>query len=61
MEWVFGDYGRSLKKKKDPLPPRDGMVEFDMRTNAKELEKNIKLQGCTSDPQNDVKYVFTDY
>ena len=35
MEWVFGDYVRSLNQAKDPLPPRDDVVEFDVRTNVK--------------------------
>ena len=48
MEWVFRYYGRSLKQKKDPLPPRDNLMEFNVRTNTKELEKKLKLQGCPS-------------
>ena len=43
-EWVFRDYGISLKQSKDPLPPRDYVMEFNIRTNTKELEKNLKLQ-----------------
>ena len=37
MEWVFIDYGRSLKQAKDPLPPRDDVMEFDVKNNTKEL------------------------
>ena len=59
MEWVFIDYGISLKQAKDRLPPRDDVVKFDVRTNTKELENNIKLQGCPSDVQYKVKEVFT--
>ena len=55
MEWVLRDYGRSLKQSKDPLPTRDDVMEFDVQTNTKELEKNIKLQGCPSDLQDKVK------
>ena len=45
MEWVFRDYGRSLKQEKYSLPPMDDVIEFDVQTNTKELEKNLKLQG----------------
>ena len=61
MKWVFIDYGRYLKQSKDPLPHRDNAVEFDVRTNAKDLEKNIKLQVWPSDLQDKVKDVVTDY
>ena len=27
VEWVFRDYGISLKQSKDPLPPRDDVME----------------------------------
>ena len=37
------------------------MVEFDERTNTKELEKNLKIQDCTSDLQDKVKEVVIEY
>ena len=37
MEWVFRDYIIPLKQERDPLPPRDGMMEYDVKTNSKEL------------------------
>ena len=43
MEWVFRDYKRSLKQAKEPLPPRDDVMEFDVQTNIKELENNLKV------------------
>ena len=55
MEWVFRDYGRSLKQAKDPLTHRDDVMEFDVRNNTKELEKNLKLKGCPSYLQDKVK------
>ena len=60
MEWVFRDYGRSLKQSKYPLPPRDVVMEFNVQTNTKELEKNLKIQGCPSDLQNKGKDVVTE-
>ena len=59
MEWVFRDYGRSLNQSKEPLPPRDDVMEFDVQTNTKKLETNLKLQGCTSDLQDKFKEVVT--
>ena len=61
MEWVFRYYVISLKKSKDPLPPRDDVMEFDVRTNTTESENNIKLQGWPSDLQYKVKEVVTEY
>ena len=59
MEWVFRDYGIFLKQAKDHLPHRDYVMEFDVQTNTKYLEKNLKLQGCPSDLHYKVKEVVT--
>ena len=61
MEWVFMDYGRSLNKEKKPLPPRDDVVEFYVRTNTQKMENNIKLQGFPSDLHDKVKEAVTEY
>ena len=61
MDWVFIDYGRYLKQGNYPLPPRDDVVKFYVRTNTKELEKNLKLQVLPSDLQYKVKELVTDY
>ena len=61
MEWVFRDYARYLKQEKDPLPPRNDVVEVDVRNDTKDLEKNQKLQVCTSELQDKLKKVVTDY
>ena len=61
MEWVFRDYGRSLKQTKYPLPYMEDVLEFDVRTNTKDLDNNIKLQGSSSDLQEKVKEVITEY
>ena len=52
---MFRDYRISLKQAKEPLPPKDDMMEFDVRTNTKELENILKLQGLPSDLQEKVK------
>ena len=60
MEWVFRDQWVSLKQANNPLQPRDNMVKFYVQNNKKDLEKNLKLQGCPSDLQYKVKEVVTD-
>ena len=57
---MFIDCGVSLKQTQDSLPHRDDVVEFDVQTNTKELEKNWKLQGFPSDLQDKVKEVVTE-
>ena len=52
---MFRDYRGYLKKVKGPLPPRYDVVEFDMRTNANELDKNLKLELCFCEFQDKVK------
>ena len=61
MEWVFRDYRISLKQETDLLPTRNDVVEFDVKTNTKELENNLKLQGCPSNLQYKFKEVVTYY
>ena len=57
---MFRFYGGSLKQAKDLLPHRDYVMEFDVQTNTKELEKNLKLKGCPSDLQDKVKEAVTE-
>ena len=35
IKWVLRYYGGSLKQAKYPLPPRDDVMEFNVRTNTK--------------------------
>ena len=60
MELLFRYYGRSLNQAKESLPPRDDVMGFYVRTNTKDLEKNMKLLGCPSDLQYNVKEVVTE-
>ena len=56
---MFRDYGIYLNQENDPLPPRDDVTGFDVRTKNKELGKNLKLQGLPSELQDKVKEVVT--
>ena len=58
---VFKDYGIFLKQAKEPIPPRDYVMEFNVKTKTKELEKILKLHSCTSDLQYKAKEVVTEY
>ena len=58
---MFRDYGISLKEEKDTLPPREDVVEFDVRTNTKDLENNKKLQGRSRELKDRVKEMVPDY
>ena len=57
---MFRFYGGSLKQAKDLLPHRDYVMEFDVQTNTKELEKNLKLLVCPSDPHEKFKEVVIE-
>ena len=58
---MFRYYRGPLKQLRDPLPSMDDVVEFIVRNNANELEKNLKQQGLPSGLQDNVKEVVTDY
>ena len=46
MEWVLRDHRISLKQIRNPLPPRENIIEFDFQINDEELEWNLKKKGC---------------
>ena len=52
---------KALKTSKGTLPPRNDVAKFDVKTNTKELENNLKLQGCPSNLQDKFKEVVTYY
>ena len=49
MEWEFREYRTPLKQTKENLSPKDIVVVFDVQTEEKGLDNNLKLQVCTSD------------
>ena len=61
MKWLFVDYRISLKQSKETLPPRGYLMEFYVKTNKKELERNPKLQVSPIDLQDKFKEVVTEY
>ena len=58
---MFRYYVISLKQTNYPVPPRDNVIEFDVQTSTKYLEKNIKLQCLSNDLQDNFKEAVTEY
>ena len=46
MELLYKDHGKSLRKHKEPLPPRDDIIIFDPKLHQEELENNLKWGAC---------------
>ena len=44
-----------MNQAKDPIQSRNDVAEFYVNMDAKELDKNLKLQACPSDLQGKVK------
>ena len=61
MELLFRYQRIYLNQAKEHLTTRDDVVDLYMRTDKKELEKNIKLQGLLSNLQVKTEEVVTDY
>ena len=56
---MFRSYGRSVNKSKDPLSPKNDVVDLDVRTDTNNLDKNLKLRVYSSVLQDTVKYSLT--
>ena len=46
MELLYKDHGKSFRKKKTPLPPRDDVIIFDPKLHQETLEHNLKWGDC---------------
>ena len=46
MELLYKDHGKSFRKKKTPLPPRDDIIIFDPKLHQETLEHNLKWGDC---------------
>ena len=46
MELLYKDHGKSFRKKKTPLPPRDDIIIFDPKLHQETLEQNLKWGDC---------------
>ena len=46
IDWLFRDQGKTTLKTKDPLPPRDDIIEFDRKIHEEELTTNLQWRDC---------------
>ena len=49
MELLYKDHGKSLRKQKQTLPPRDDIIIFDHKIHQEVLEKNLKWGDCPTE------------
>ena len=46
MELLYKDYGKSLRKQKETIPPQDDIIIFDPKIHQEVLENNPKWGEC---------------
>ena len=63
MELLYKDYGKSLRKKKTPLPPRDpaDILKFDPKLHQKEFDENIKWGDCPMEHRPRITKLIQEY
>ena len=59
--WANRDLGKSLIKKKAELPERDDIELFEEAANLKELDANIRFDGCPDNMRNEVISLIKEY
>jgi hypothetical protein len=61
-DWLYKEHGKALRHTKDPLPPRDNIIQFsDKPGYAQELEKNLRLDQCPPENQAAVRDLCTEF
>ena len=58
---MFKEYGCAVKQSVGELPPRNDVVEFEFQTDSMELERNLKLIGCPTELQPQIREVVMEY
>ena len=61
LDYLYKNYGKSLRKQHAPLPPRDNVIEFDIRQDPTELECNLNLHGCPKPLHAEVRCLVTEH
>mmetsp|Transcript_13167 Transcript_13167/g.31418 ORF Transcript_13167/g.31418 Transcript_13167/m.31418 type:complete len:1848 (-) Transcript_13167:281-5824(-) len=46
MNWLFEDLGRTVAKERNPVTPRDDVIEYKEETYGKEFESQIQWRDC---------------
>jgi hypothetical protein len=58
-DWVCKEHGKALHHTKEPLPPRDNIIQFaDKPEYATKLDKNLRVDECPPDHQAAVRDNF---
>jgi hypothetical protein len=60
-DWIYKENGKSLRKAKTELPPRDDIIEFDTPRDSAELMKNLKLYGCPVELHGQIKSTVVEF
>ena len=60
-DWIYKENGKSLRKAKTELPPRDDVIEFDTPRDSAELMKNLKLSGCPAELHGQIKSTVVEF
>ena len=60
-DWIYRDFGKSLAKQREELPPRDDIIEFNEERDLAELMQNIKLDGCPEELKPKVIETVKDF
>ena len=61
MELLHKKYGKSLRKKRVPLPPRNDIILFDPENDQAELEKNIRWKDCPDEHKGRLLQIIKDH
>jgi hypothetical protein len=60
MDILFKDYGDSIRKTTNSLPPRDDIICFSEAEQA-EYDKNIKWYDCPPEHQASIEEIIKEY
>ena len=61
MELLHKNYGKSLRKKRVPLPPRNDIILFDPENDQVELEKNIRWKDCPDEHKGRLLQIIKEH
>jgi len=63
MELLYKDHGKSLRKQKNKLPPRDpnDIIKFDPLTHQQELDENLSWGDCPTEHRPKILSLIKEY
>jgi hypothetical protein len=61
-DWVYKEHGKALRHTKEPLPPRDNIIQFtDKPEYATELDTNLRVAACPPDHRAAVRDLVVEF